>query len=172
MNDDEIVDHGGSEHYVAANTRSETSLQAYRAVEASGRLSRARWLVYVLLFKQGPLTRNEIDVRLKAPGVVNPTFSRRLVELERISLIHRPTKKMCSVTGHECDAWDVTGICPANLFMPKIKSKKEDKQQQPGGIAVDVALLQGWMSQWSETAVCPVPRKVLQRLLEALKQRG
>jgi hypothetical protein len=91
--------------------RSPTSLGAYTLIKESGVLSRSRWDVYDCLFKHGPMTRNELDATLSRGGV-NPTYSRRLVELERLGIAHRDGTKTCRITGFTCDAWDVSGEQP------------------------------------------------------------
>lgn len=92
--------------------QSETGLAAYQYIRDSGILSRCRWLVYELLWKSGPMTRNEIDSALRVSGAPNPTYSRRLTELERMDVIERIGTKPCRVTGHECDLWSVSGRMP------------------------------------------------------------
>lgn len=92
-------------------TRSPTTLAAYDAIRRNGLLSRSRFAVYECLLEHGPLTRNELDHRL-SHGSVNPTYSRRLVELERLGVVQRVGTFRCSITGFECDAWDVTDSLP------------------------------------------------------------
>lgn len=102
-----------SRDYQAALERRDSKVvDAHEAITKNGLLSRSRWQVYDALFLFGPLSRNELDVRLKGPDMPNPTFSRRLVELERLGVAVRGGKRPCSVTGEPCDAWDVTSNLP------------------------------------------------------------
>lgn len=91
-----------------------TSAEAYRIIQESGLLSTSRWAVYSHLFRQGPLTRNEIDRNL-AQGRPNPTYSRRLAEMERIGVLARVGERVCSVTGFRAEMWDVTDGLPQKL---------------------------------------------------------
>lgn len=109
---------GSGPNYMAANIRSWTSVAAYQAIESSGMLSRAKWEVYKKLYESGPMTRNELDTALAPVGKVNPTFSRRLVELERLGVAQRVGTRKCSKTGFDCDAWDVTDRIPATGKVP------------------------------------------------------
>lgn len=88
----------------------QTSLEAYQSLRDSGVLSNLRWAVYDALFHHGPMTRNELDARLKGQSTINASYSRRLTELESIGLAHRPETKLCPHTNRRCDAWDVTSL--------------------------------------------------------------
>lgn len=85
-----------------------TSLAAYRALQQSGALSSMRWVVYDCLFHFGPMTRSELDARLRGKATVNPSYHKRLCELERMGVVARFGTRPCSVTGRDCFLWDVT----------------------------------------------------------------
>jgi hypothetical protein len=105
-----------------------TSLAAYNALQASGALSSIRWAVYDCLFRNGPMTRNELDVALKGPATVNPSYSRRLTELEAMGVAARFGTRTCAITGRDCDAWDVTSassVVAAAAREPSWREKAE-----------------------------------------------
>lgn len=91
-----------------------TSSEAYRIIRESGLLSASRMAVYSHLYRCGPLTRNEIDRNL-AEGRPNPTYSRRLAEMERMCVLARVGERVCSVTGFRAETWDVTDRLPQPL---------------------------------------------------------
>lgn len=101
-----------------------TSSEAYRIIHESGLLSASRMAVYSHLYRCGPLTRNEIDRNL-AEGRPNPTYSRRLAEMERMCVLARVGERVCSVTGFRAEMWDVTDRLPQPLAKrrgPTVKS--------------------------------------------------
>jgi len=85
----------------------QTSIQAYREIEAKGLLSRVRWLVYAHLYANGPLTGTELNAQMGGVG-----YHKRLSELERLGVVRTVGRKRCSVTGMECETWDVTANLP------------------------------------------------------------
>lgn len=89
-----------------------TSAMAYHAIKANGLLSRMRWLVYDCLYHNGPLTGNEVNERLKSPRQVAPSYHKRLSELETLGVVRTVGVRTCTVTGRECEAWDVTSNLP------------------------------------------------------------
>lgn len=91
-----------------------TSSEAYRIILESGLLSASRMAVYSHLYHEGALTRNEIDRNL-AEGRPNPTYSRRLAEMERMGVLARVGVRVCAVTGFRADTWDVTDRLPQPL---------------------------------------------------------
>lgn len=77
---------------LAVNELPATQVNAWNAIRSSGALGRYQWMVYDYLSRHPGVTRNEIDHAL-APGLPNPPFSRRLVELERAGVICRLGEK-------------------------------------------------------------------------------
>jgi hypothetical protein len=90
----------------------QTSLAAYNEIRESGLLSRMRWVVYDHLYHHGPLTRTEVDLNLKRDDEVNPSYHKRLSELERVGVVTTVGRKTCAITGKECELWDVTDALP------------------------------------------------------------
>jgi len=101
----------------------ETSAQAFRQIQADGSLSRMRWKVYEHLFHHGPLTRSELDSRLKGPKEVNPSYHKRLSELERQGVVKTVGRRACSITGRECELWDVTANLPVAFVREQSKEQ-------------------------------------------------
>lgn len=93
-------------------TRS-TSVEALLAIIASDRISESKRAVYKYLYDHGPCTRNELDQAL-GEGHPNPTFSRRLTELEAMGVAVRVGVRRCLVTDCKADLWDVTNKLPSD----------------------------------------------------------
>jgi hypothetical protein len=90
-----------------------TSAEALVAIIASDRISESKRAVYKYLFDRGPCTRNELDQAL-GEGSPNPTYSRRLTELEAMGLVARVGERRCMVTDFKADLWDVTDTLPSD----------------------------------------------------------
>lgn len=103
------------------------SAQAYAAIVASGWISRSRKAVYGWLYEHGPADRNAID-RALGQGQPNPTYSRRLVEMESMGIIARvgQTKGQHGMT---VDLWDVTDAMPPAERPRRAKVKKVDRTE-------------------------------------------
>ena len=86
----------------------QTSILAYEAIKASGKLSDMRWRVYDFLYKNGPLTGRELDAKMASPNETRTSYHKRLTELERMGLVCIVTERNCHVTGHMAIEWDVT----------------------------------------------------------------
>jgi hypothetical protein len=93
-----------------------TSLRAYHEIKASGLLSGLLWVIYDLLFTNGPLTQNETHRLLAGQhGFGNkPTITPRFAELERKGVVVPVGKRFCAVSGNVCLAYDVTAHLPDN----------------------------------------------------------
>ena len=88
----------------------QTSLDAYRQIEAEGLLSKRNWEVYEALFHHGPLTAHEIVqlMRSKYPQANQTGFNARLSELKRIGVVTEVGEKKNPVSGKMNYIWDVT----------------------------------------------------------------
>ena len=89
----------------------QTSIQAYKQIEANGLLSRVRWMVYSHLFHHGPLTGGELNRQMGGGG-----YHKRLSELESLGVIVGTGIRVCSVTGMKCEQWDVTCALPSGTI--------------------------------------------------------
>lgn len=96
----------------------QTSIEAYRAIEESGLLSKRRWEVYRHVWHHGPLTQNEA-ARILTPGNVSGTISGRFSELKEMGLLIEVGKKNDPITGKSNYLWDAT-----DRRVPIIKEKK------------------------------------------------
>lgn len=103
----------------------QTSIQAYNDIKFNGLLSKRRWQVYDILFKEGALTGSELAVKFKKQyGVFAPSNTNvvtRLGELRDLGVAYEVKTTICSVTGMKVILWDVTSNLP--LSMPKKKPK-------------------------------------------------
>jgi len=106
----------------------QTSIAAYNQIKADGTLSKMRWIVYDCLFRHGPLTSREVDNGL-GPGEDRPSYHKRLSELERMGVVTTVGRKVCSVTGKECELWDVTALAtPIPLDAASKSPSRKDRQ--------------------------------------------
>lgn len=105
----------------------QTSIQAYREIEAKGLLSKVRWLVYAHLYTHGPLTGSELNSQMGGVG-----YHKRLSELERLGVVATVGRRTCSITGMECELWDVT----ANLPTGSIPSSSTKPSRSEFGQAI------------------------------------
>lgn len=103
-------------------TRS-TSREAWQSVTDSGLVSSMRLRVYDWLYRNGPSTRSEVDIGLRGPGEVNPSYHKRLSELERQGLVESVSERPCRITGRNCIAWQTTDLCMPRP-LPKAKKSK------------------------------------------------
>ena len=108
------------------------TIEAYESIKRNGSLSAARFAAYEAIFQHGPVTRNELD-RIIAPGAANPSYSRRLVELERLGVIERVGSRKDKITGFVCDEWAASGRLPDPAAI--LKSKR-----RPTSTEISVAL--------------------------------
>jgi hypothetical protein len=88
-----------------------------------GRLPPARWAVWALLYREPGRTRNELD-RLLSQGQPNPTFSRRLTEMERSGVIERGPARRCTVSGHKAETWYALDRLPTKPVEPPQRRTK------------------------------------------------
>ncbi len=108
-----------------------TSIAAYNQVKASGYLSKKRWQTYQFLAEFGPMTAGEFTVNImKANGRVegNPSYHRRLEELEKQQVVRRIGTRTCSVSNKEAEVWDIIENptpTPYVAVTKKAPSKKE-----------------------------------------------
>lgn len=103
-------------------TRS-TSIAAFREIEENGLLKNLQFMVYSTLFKQGPLTANEMRLKIDAESN-SGVYSTRLSELERKGVVTRVDKRPCTVTGKVAYSWDVTDKLPKDVIPAKTKKQK------------------------------------------------
>jgi hypothetical protein len=90
----------------------QTSIEAYRRIEAEGLLSRKRWEVYSALFEYGPATGMELLERMNRRSKVDSQVRARLNELREMGLAREVGRRVCSVTNQTVILWDVTDAMP------------------------------------------------------------
>lgn len=142
----------------------QTSLDAYRTICDRDLLSTARLAVYRHLFDHGPLTRNELDHGLAA-GRPNPTYSRRLAEMERIGVLQRAGTRICSITGFRSELWDVTDGLPQKQPKAKVGRRRletllaEIRGEMESGLVVQdpAGFTTRWLGNLPLTAVLGAP---------------
>lgn len=98
-----------------------TSNSAYWQIQGNGLLSRMRWVVYDDLAQNGPSTAAEVTTRLIGPKVGNPSYHRRLSELEELKVVHRTGIRCCRITGYDAEVWEViNGALPQGKVKPRV----------------------------------------------------
>lgn len=106
-----------------------TSKIAYDKLKLSGKLKGHRWAAYDWLFRHGPASAGEAN-RALAPNAPNPSFHRRLDELEKRGLVERIGVFPCPITGELVDWWDVTdqddplSVTPKATQAPRFSHKR------------------------------------------------
>lgn len=133
----------------------QTSIQAYREIETKGLLGKIRWKVYAHLFVAGPLTGSELNRGLGGSG-----YHKRLSELEQLGVVRLAGKRPCTVTGMECETWDVTATLPTGTVSTSSRPSKAEfaaalaelrvvhgERQQAGlpAFSITLANVLGWV---------------------------
>jgi len=107
----------------------ETSAAAYDIIKANGVLSEIRFSTYEVVFKHGPITRNELYKHF--PDTPNPEGSqgRALSKLLEDGLVHSPGKRRCTVSTAKMFAKEYV----TTRLVPDVKDadKSKDKSKQP-----------------------------------------
>lgn len=101
-------------------SKRQTSIDAYNKIKEEGLLSRRRWEIYDVVFKNGPMTSAEAFRKLILANTIrNITQSRaRFTELRDSGVFQECGTKVCSVTGMTVILWDVTSRLPIKAEKP------------------------------------------------------
>lgn len=102
----------------------QTSVEAYRRIEAEGLLSEARWKVYNALYEFGPCTGGELFLKMNGQHIKGSVCA-RLTELRDMGVAAEIGVKTCRMTGETAIAWDVTSAIPKPLPRNVRLSSKE-----------------------------------------------
>lgn len=100
-----------------------TSIDAYKAIESEGLLTKERWLVYQHLFHKGPKTAHEIDSDMNSPDA-----HKRLSELRDQGAISEVFQGSCPITGRRAIFWDVTDKVPEPYVRPLSKAQRLERE--------------------------------------------
>lgn len=105
----------------------ETSIEAYRYLVESGKLSERRLQVYQILFKYGPMSGGMVVEKARAvlPISNSGTLNTRLSELREMGLAKEVGTKECEVTGRKVIYWDVTSEKEPKPLKRKNKTKEK-----------------------------------------------
>jgi hypothetical protein len=87
----------------------QTSIDAYNAIKASGKLTELQWQVYEVIFTHGPVTQGECwDKYFKEHQ--RHDVCPRFAELKRLGVITDSfEKRECEFSGRKCVVWGITG---------------------------------------------------------------
>ena len=89
-----------------------TSLESYQTIMTTGLLARQKMEVYQAVAELGPITGSELDAALKRDDEMDPPYSRRLSELERLGVVQRAGTRTCAATGNVATQWVITDRLP------------------------------------------------------------
>lgn len=92
----------------------ETSLDAYRTIEANGMLSRRRWEVYSYTFHNGPTTAKRAW-RALAPQSNSGVITTRFSELQERGVLKDVGQEVDEDSGMMATLWDVTADLPRKV---------------------------------------------------------
>ncbi len=103
----------------------QTSIDAYRQIEAEGLLAKQQFRVYEILFHHGPLTYSEVILHAKnlASFVSSSGYQACLCHLRDSGAIREVDTVKCPVTGRNVILWDVTPDLPVSK---KTLSRREE----------------------------------------------
>lgn len=98
----------------------QTSAETYRQIQANGLLGRVRFMVYDLLYAQGPLTAAQVHSLLSKQHKYDHggTYTSRLSELRNIGVVRELGTCKCPLTGRTVILWDVTDKLPIKFEKP------------------------------------------------------
>ena len=112
-----------------------TSLEAWRAINQNGLLSKRRLEVYNVVFDFGPLTSAEafrILNQNKPMGAITSSRA-RFTELRDAGVFYEVRERFCNATGRLAIEWDVTENLP-------IKKKSENASNARTAMVADLIL--------------------------------
>ena len=125
---------------ILTNMPRQTSIQAYREIQASGFLGELTWAVYDCVYEHGPMTQSECWKQLgwDKKDSIGPRFS----ELVRYGVFQELPKRKCRITGRQCIDYDVTAYIP----IEKIRAE----QQPLIWVALDEVTGEGYANRLEE----------------------
>jgi hypothetical protein len=101
----------------------DTSIEAYHTIKSSGLLGGRQKHAYSVLLEFGPLTGNELSIKMGIPGQW-----KRCSELKKKGLVTEVGERVCTVTERNCIIWGVTSN-PPTPAEPKPTNKKPTNKQ-------------------------------------------
>ncbi len=114
-----------------------TSAVSWQSVQSSGLVSKMRLRVYNWLYVNGPSTRSELDAGMMGPAEVNPSYHKRLSELERMGLVEVGKERPCGITKRNCISWRTTDLSSPIPMVTRAK--------KPNPLAGIIEELSGWL---------------------------
>ncbi len=99
----------------------QNSIETYNKIKENGLLSKSRWQVYDVLYRHGPLTKNEISKQMRVEGIVlnSNLVSSRLTQMRELGTVYEVKRqRLCSVSGNMIIEWDVTDREPIKFEKP------------------------------------------------------
>lgn len=102
----------------------ETSIEAFRQIEAEGLLTKLKLRVLRLLVENGPLTAREAyTLEMKKTGKhIHDNFHQRFSELQRLGVVDCLPKRICRSSGRNAFEWKYNGGIPNKK---KLSNKKQ-----------------------------------------------
>jgi predicted transcriptional regulator len=100
-----------------------TSIETYHAIKEEGLLSKLRFQVYDIIYKNQPITISEIIRRASREVTNTGSFTGRISELERMGVIESAYEGDCPITGRNVNFWVTTNELPKKLEKEKTKTE-------------------------------------------------
>lgn len=101
----------------------ETSIAAFREIEAKGLLSKSRFEIYSALYKDGPCTGGELFQKLNG-WQVKGSVCARLHELKQSGCVSELGVKKCNFSGLLAIEWDVNKNLPRKVMKKRVVHRK------------------------------------------------
>jgi hypothetical protein len=97
----------------------QTSIEAFHTIKECGLLSRRRFEVYEYIFKNGPISANEMCRSMLTQGKTFSSYNARFSELRDRKVIAEVGTKQDEITKQKVIIWDVTGKLPEECTAAK-----------------------------------------------------
>lgn len=149
-----------------------TSHESWQAVQDSGLVTRMRLKVYNWIYENGPATRSELDAALRGPGEVNPSYHKRLSELERMGIVETAPERACGVTGRNCVTRQTTDLASPRPLPPARQTKTETIAKYDALVFEIISWLQSQEGGIRKETVEAATRKLSERRDQIIPKEG
>lgn len=149
-----------------------TSHESWQAVQDSGLVTRMRLQVYCWLYVYGPATRSELDDGLRVRTEVNPSYHKRLSELERMGVVETVGERECHITGHNCITWDTTNLATPRPLPTARQTKSETIAKYDSLIGEVIDWLENQEGGIRKATVEAAAKKLRARRAEVIPKEG
>lgn len=131
-----------------------------------------RLTVYNWLYHHETATRSELDNALRGPYEVNPSYHKRLSELERMGIVETAGERRCRVTGRNCILWRTTDLSSPRPLPPSRQSKTETIAKYDFLIGKIIDWLESQKGDIRKSTVEAAAKKLSARRAEIIPKEG